>query len=214
VEFFAERIEPVDVGLGGLRIYSDAEYVTGTILRLDIFSAGASPATFTAQVMWVKAGGPGAPASYDVGLAFVDLSAQAHDIILPLLESDGDPDDFDGDPIDEARAPADSSVELIADGPISEIRATVLEPATLRQGEILRGMLAKVPVVVASPEKLRAEQLDARAGFVLSMIDGVTTVESLLDVSGMSADETLAILEDLNLRAIVDFRPGPGGLSF
>ena len=52
-----------------------------------------------------------------------------------------------------------------------------------------------VPVVVASLPQLLALELDARAGFLLSRIDGVLSVEQLLDVSGMSATETMRVLE-------------------
>jgi hypothetical protein len=42
------------------------------------------------------------------------------------------------------------------------------------------------------------------------LIDGITSVESLLDPSGMPADETLAILKDLRLRGIIELRRGTG----
>jgi len=45
-----------------------------------------------------------------------------------------------------------------------------------------------IPVLVAGAQHLRAAQLDGRAGFILSLIDGVTTVESLLDLSDMPTD--------------------------
>jgi hypothetical protein len=35
------------------------------------------------------------------------------------------------------------------------------------------------------------QRLDGWAGFILSLIDGARTVESLLDLSGMPVDETL-----------------------
>ena len=69
-------------------------------------------------------------------------------------------------------------------------------------------MLPLVPVLAAGADQLRAAHLDWRAGFILSLLDGVTTVEGLLDVSGMPADETLGILKDLHLRGIVELRPG------
>jgi hypothetical protein len=45
-------------------------------------------------------------------------------------------------------------------------------------------------------------------GFILSLIDGVTTVESLLHLSGMPAEETLGITKDLRARGIVVLREG------
>jgi hypothetical protein len=52
--------------------------------------------------------------------------------------------------------------------------------------------------------ELRAATLDGRSGFLVSLIDGVTSVESLLDLSGMPGEETLTRLEDLRLHGIVD----------
>jgi CRP-like cAMP-binding protein len=65
-----------------------------------------------------------------------------------------------------------------------------------------------LPVVVADADHLLAAQLDGKTGFVLSLIDGVTTVESILDLSGMPAEETLGILKDLRARGIVVMRQG------
>jgi hypothetical protein len=70
---------------------------------------------------------------------------------------------------------------------------------------ILRRFLLSLQAQITS----HAARLDGRAGFILSLIDGATTVESLLDLSGMPIDETLGILEDLSLHGIVEMRPGP-----
>ena len=48
---------------------------------------------------------------------------------------------------------------------------------------------AKIPVVVMEAGQLRRLPLDPRAGFLLSLIDGSTTTEDLLDISGMPRDE-------------------------
>jgi hypothetical protein len=57
--------------------------------------------------------------------------------------------------------------------------------------------------VLVAGERLREAPLDCRAGFIVSLIDGKTTVEELLDLSGMPDQETLAIVEDLRLRGII-----------
>jgi hypothetical protein len=57
--------------------------------------------------------------------------------------------------------------------------------------------------VVLIDEKLREAPLDSRSGFVVSLLDGRTTVEELLDLSSMPVEETLAIVEDLRLRGII-----------
>jgi hypothetical protein len=58
--------------------------------------------------------------------------------------------------------------------------------------------------VVLTDEKLREAPLDCRSGFVVSLLDGRTTVAELLDLSGMPVEETLAIVEDLRLLGIIE----------
>jgi hypothetical protein len=56
-------------------------------------------------------------------------------------------------------------------------------------------------------DALRAAHLDMRAGFLVSLLDGVTTLESLLDVCGMPREEALELLVVLRNRRVVTFVP-------
>jgi hypothetical protein len=56
------------------------------------------------------------------------------------------------------------------------------------------GPLACVPRVVAEPEAIKRYNLSADAGFLLSLLDGSTSVEQLLSLSGMDAFQALRIL--------------------
>lgn len=49
-------------------------------------------------------------------------------------------------------------------------------------------------VVTMTPDQIRWLSLDHRAGFLLSMIDGVSTIDELLDICGMPRLEALRIL--------------------
>ena len=49
-------------------------------------------------------------------------------------------------------------------------------------------------LVVMSPDQIRWLSLDHRAGFLLSTIDGISTVDELLDICGMPRLEALRIL--------------------
>lgn len=67
--------------------------------------------------------------------------------------------------------------------------------------EVLQDMYAsrisgldRVPLVVMSHDQIRWLSLDHRAGFMLSMIDGISSVDDLLDVSGMQRLDALRIL--------------------
>lgn len=54
--------------------------------------------------------------------------------------------------------------------------------------------LHRVPRVVMSPDQIRWLSLDHRAGFMLSMIDGISSVDDLLDISSMPRTEALRIV--------------------
>lgn len=79
----------------------------------------------------------------------------------------------------------------------------VIEPARPlfeRVFEAFIGPSEGVPMVDMSDGALASQGLDHRAGFLLSRIDGLITIEHLLDIAGMSRFEALAILASL-LRA-------------
>lgn len=59
------------------------------------------------------------------------------------------------------------------------------------------GGLQQVISVVLRPEELRWLNLDHRAGFLLSLVDGASTIEELLDISGMPRLDALKILATL-----------------
>jgi hypothetical protein len=68
------------------------------------------------------------------------------------------------------------------------------------------GALDRVPVVVVPRAQMRWLSMDHRAGFVLSLIDGSSSVEMILDVSGMPKLDALRILHELVQQKIVSFR--------
>ncbi|HEV8244862.1 MAG TPA: hypothetical protein VGP93_03805, partial [Polyangiaceae bacterium] len=59
------------------------------------------------------------------------------------------------------------------------------------------GSLGLSPRVAVESDRLRWLSLDHRAGFLLSLVDGGSTVEELLDISGMPRYEALRILCEL-----------------
>ena len=56
------------------------------------------------------------------------------------------------------------------------------------------GSLAQVVRVALSSDQVRWLSLDHRAGFLLSLVDGQSSIETLLDISGMARLEALRIL--------------------
>jgi hypothetical protein len=68
----------------------------------------------------------------------------------------------------------------------------------LKQMYISRlGGVRRVPQVVVSPEQLRWLSLDHRAGFLLSLVDGRSSLDEVLDMSGMPDLEALRVLMQL-----------------
>lgn len=68
------------------------------------------------------------------------------------------------------------------------------------------GPLDKVPIVMVPRDQLRWLSIDHKAGFVLSLVDGVSSVEMILDVSGMQELDALRILSELAQQRIISFR--------
>ena len=57
--------------------------------------------------------------------------------------------------------------------------------------------LRAVPWFATGAEGLRLLPLDSRAAYVLSLVDGHTTLEIILDVCGMDREEALRIVRQL-----------------
>jgi hypothetical protein len=68
------------------------------------------------------------------------------------------------------------------------------------------GPLDRVPMVVVPRTQMRWLSMDHRAGFILSLIDGASSVELILDVCGMPKLDALRILHELAQQKIVAFR--------
>lgn len=60
-----------------------------------------------------------------------------------------------------------------------------------------------VPCVALTPEERSERLLDHREAFVLSLLDGQSTVASMLEMESLPAGELLAILCDLCARGVV-----------
>jgi hypothetical protein len=78
----------------------------------------------------------------------------------------------------------------------------------LRQMYLSRiGDRSQIPRVVMESDQLRWLSLDHRAGFLLSVIDGASSIDDVLDVSGMPELDTLRILYDFLLQGVIQMEP-------
>jgi len=69
------RRRAADVSLGGMRLYADEAPSTGDRLELELFLPDQSELTCRVEVVWVEGLPEGAPARFDVGVKFVEISA-------------------------------------------------------------------------------------------------------------------------------------------
>jgi len=93
----------------------------------------------------------------------------------------------------------DSHVELKVDR-LPEAAPTDPDLATSVDCSLL------VPYLAVSQGELTLLPLDHREGFIVSRVDGRSTIDTILDVCAMPADEALEILESLVERGIIAFR--------
>jgi hypothetical protein len=68
------------------------------------------------------------------------------------------------------------------------------------------GSLARIPKLAVSVDKLVSLSLDHRAGFLISFVDGVSALATIMDMSGMSPSEVLRTFVDLKSRGIITLR--------
>jgi hypothetical protein len=76
-------------------------------------------------------------------------------------------------------------------------------PPTQPEMAVAGDYFRRVPRLAITPRELTLLPLDHREGFILSRVDGTTTVETILDLCAMPSDEALAILESLVERGVL-----------
>jgi hypothetical protein len=74
-----------DVGVGGLRCYSDEEHSPGKRLEIEIAFPEGGSAVALVEVVWDEPLPEGSPARHDVGLRFVDATPDDLERIAALL---------------------------------------------------------------------------------------------------------------------------------
>lgn len=65
------------------------------------------------------------------------------------------------------------------------------------------GSMDQVPSVVVPADQITWLSLDHRAGFLLSLVDGISNIEEILDVSGMSRLDALRIMYTLAQQNVI-----------
>jgi hypothetical protein len=65
---FGRRAPVIDIGLGGMRVYSDDAFKIGQGLDIELLLPDGDELVCQVRVVWLGMLEPGAPAKYDVGL--------------------------------------------------------------------------------------------------------------------------------------------------
>ena len=96
-------------------------------------------------------------------------------------------------------------MQAVAD-PAVHAKPTVIPAQGMHHEDAELGSLDRVPVVTATMSKILLAELDHREGFLLSLVDGRSSIEALLDAAPMPAEEALAILEGLRASGLITIR--------
>lgn len=81
--------------------------------------------------------------------------------------------------------------------------ATSIPPVSATRRHALERLYRIVPRVARPRGELARAPLDHRQGFVLSLVDGRTTVQGVIDVAGMPEEEVVAALHRLRYLGIL-----------
>lgn len=79
------RRQVIDVGIGGIRVYSDEPLSIGARFEIELFMPDQSSVTCLTEVMWVRPIEGGQPAAFDIGLQFLDVPAEGLEQLRTLL---------------------------------------------------------------------------------------------------------------------------------
>ena len=85
--FFSTRNPLLNIGLGGIRIYSNERFKIGKRLEIELFLPDDDEILkFTAKVVWQNALPEDATAKYDIGLQFLNIPEDGLQRLAKVLE--------------------------------------------------------------------------------------------------------------------------------
>ncbi|MGA2451689.1 MAG: hypothetical protein ABTD50_23785 [Polyangiaceae bacterium] len=105
------------------------------------------------------------------------------------------------------RPPREWAEELPTLARRSESRVTTRPELSVEfADEAWIGSVSGPPAVAMDSGQIRSLPLDHRAGFLLSLIDGLTDVETLIELSAMPRVDALRIVRELFEADVIEFR--------
>ncbi|MDQ6721709.1 MAG: PilZ domain-containing protein [Candidatus Dormibacteraeota bacterium] len=83
--FLHHRRSTINVGLGGMRVYSDEEMTVGERVELELLLSEATAARCWARVAWIEKLEPSDGAKFDIGLEFIDMADEDRRLLTSAL---------------------------------------------------------------------------------------------------------------------------------
>jgi hypothetical protein len=80
-----DKGDAIDISQGGLRIYADDPMSPGDRLEIELFLPDGSTVECEVEIVWVEELTMGQPARFDMGLRFLDASADLIDRLGTVL---------------------------------------------------------------------------------------------------------------------------------
>ena len=87
----ATPLQPIDISLGGLRIFASEEVPRGAHLDLELFLNEGGSVTCSVEVVWIDRLPPSAPARFDVGLRFLTITPRDRQRLGQVLDDVEEP---------------------------------------------------------------------------------------------------------------------------
>jgi len=84
--FFSRREPVINIGLGGIKIYSDEGLKIGKRLELELFLPDETSVVCTARVVWQEPLPEGAVAKYEMGLEFLEISPDGLQALVNVFD--------------------------------------------------------------------------------------------------------------------------------
>ncbi|MFO0726684.1 MAG: PilZ domain-containing protein [Myxococcota bacterium] len=86
---FSPKLPVVDIGLGGMRVYSDEQFRVGEVLDIELYLPSDQALQCTVRVAWLALLGEDGPAAFDVGLQIVEVKGNKLHLLAQVLERPG-----------------------------------------------------------------------------------------------------------------------------
>jgi hypothetical protein len=83
---FGPKIPVVDIGLGGMRVFSDDGFKVGEVLDIELYLPNRDSVDVTVRVVWLALLGQDAPAKFDVGLQILEVKDDRLHMLAQVLD--------------------------------------------------------------------------------------------------------------------------------